>query len=705
MDPPEGQSGDIKQRLVDLVGYVEHMVRLGEKPVFALGEYRQLTYHEAELKGRIGIRHDQADDDGPIWLSIDRLKRIDPPDVPEKIHPWITISPDPFTEPVVAAVRTETIVKADADEFIEEGILEEEDVQPALRPGRYGEEEEQAGLCDVIFRLENLTDIEASVRTYVQGPWREWAEEEKPRRETIKVYDDFFSLQHSVQAMDGEQGLEVVWGMGMARWRLEDGRTIDHPLVEQLVEIDMDTSTGQINIRPRWSTEPQVALKAFSALDNPGADQVDAFAKKFFASFPEDQDISPFNGETFEPILREAASRLHGEARYHPDDLSDITDRTVPPIGSTLRVTNTWVVFARQRSENFFISDLGRLKTSIEEADELPGPAKRLVTEPSSQTTYTPTLIDLGHTGFGSGGGDAGGVAPAPAPEPGIEATRTDEFFFPKPFNDDQISIIRRLNEADGVVVQGPPGTGKTHTIANIICHYLATGRRVLVTSKGEAALTVLRDHVPEGIRDFTISLLTNERAGLKQLEQAVTVLANTATQVNPRQLEREIKTGQERINGLRKKIKDIDRELGEWADRHLKPIGEGDKILPMELAQKIVGNRERHAWLPDQPGPEAKYDPLFTDEDIANAREARKALGDNLQYLGRDLPSLSDLPDAAIITAVHEDLVSAKKLEDSAADRNTPVLSLSAERAVERAGKLLEAVKRVAAVFQDLEG
>ena len=704
MVPPENESDGIRQRLVDLVGYVEHMVRLGEKPVFALGEYRQLAYHEAALKGRVGIRHDQSDEDGPIWLCIDRLKRIDPPDVPEEIQPWVTISPDPFTEPVVAAVRTETITKARADELIEEGILEEEDVQAALRPGRYGEEDEQAGLCDVIFRLENLPDIEASVRNYVQGPWREWAEAEKPRRETIKIYDDFFSLQQSVMAMDGEQGLEVVWGMGMARWRLDDGRSIDRPLVEQLVEIDMDTASGRLNIRPR-PTVPQVALKPFFALENPGADQVHTFAKEFFDSFPEEQDISPFNGETFEPILRNAASRLHGEARYHPDDLPDITDRTVPPIDSTLRVTNTWVVFARQRSDNFFISDLERLKKSVEEADELPGPAKRLVTEPSSQTTYTPTLIDLGHSGFGLGGGDAGGVTPAPAPEPGIEATRTDEFFFPKPFNDDQISIIRRLNEADGVVVQGPPGTGKTHTIANIICHYLATGRRVLVTSKGEAALTVLRDHIPEGIRDLTISLLTNERAGLKQLEQAVTVLSNTATQVNPRHLEREIKTGQERINALRKKIKGIDRELGEWADRHLKPVGEGDKILPMELAQKIVGDRERHAWLPDQPGPETKYDPLFTDEDIASAREARKALRDNLQYLGRDLPSLSDLPDTAIITAIHEDLVNAKKLEDSAADRNTPVLSLSAERAVERAEQLLEAVKRVAAVFKDLEG
>ena len=703
METLEDHSDAIRKRLLDLVGYVEHMVRLSEKPVFALAEYRQLSYHEAALKGRIGIRHDQSDEEGPIWLSIDRLKRIDPPGVHEEIQSWVTISPDPFTEPVVETVRTETITNARADELIEEGILEEEDVQPALRPDQYGEEEEQEGLRDVIFRLKNLPDIDSSVRAYVAGPWREWAEAEKPRRETIKIYDDFFSLHQSIKAMDGEKGLEVVWGMGVARWRLDDGRAIDHPLVEQLVEIELDTTSGWIDIRPR-STEPNVALKAFFALGNPGADQVHNFAKKFFADFNEEQDLSPYNGDTFEPILREARSRLHGEARYHPDDLSDITDRSLPSIDSTLRVTNTWVIFARQRSGNFFISDLGRLKESIEKVEELPGTAKSLVTKPSSQSTYSPGLIDLGNTGFGTGGGDAMGTTPSPGSEPGIEATRTDEFFFPKPFNEDQISIIRRLNEADGVVVQGPPGTGKTHTIANIICHYLATGRRVLVTSKGEGALTVLRGHIPEGIRDLTISLLTNERAGLKQLEQAVSVMSNAVTQMNPRQLEREIRSGQERILSLRNKIKETDQELGEWANYHLKRIGDGDGILPMELAQKIVGDQERHTWLPDHPGPEAKYDPRFTDEDVAAAREARKTLGKNLVYLGKELPSLSDLPDTAVITAIHEDLVNAKRLEEQAADRDAPVLSLSAERAVERASKLLESVERVAAMFKDLE-
>src|SRR6202521_2533211 len=84
------------------------------------------------------------------------------------------------------------------------------------------------------------------------------------------------------------------------------------------------------------------------------------------------------------------------------------------------------------------------------------------------------------------------------------------DLFFPKPFNDAQVEIVQRLERTDGLVVQGPPGTGKTHTISNIICHMLATGRRVLVVSHGETALRVIREQLPDGVRDLAISVTTS---------------------------------------------------------------------------------------------------------------------------------------------------------------------------------------------------
>ena len=100
--------------------------------------------------------------------------------------------------------------------------------------------------------------------------------------------------------------------------------------------------------------------------------------------------------------------------------------------------------------------------------------------------------------------------------------------------------------------MQGPPGTGKTHTIANIICDYLATGRRVLVTSKSEGALAVLRDQIPEGIRDLAISLLTSEREGLKQLEATVNLLSSKVASLDTRTTERDISDSERRISPRR---------------------------------------------------------------------------------------------------------------------------------------------------------
>jgi Holliday junction resolvasome RuvABC ATP-dependent DNA helicase subunit len=44
----------------------------------------------------------------------------------------------------------------------------------------------------------------------------------------------------------------------------------------------------------------------------------------------------------------------------------------------------------------------------------------------------------------------------------------------------------------------GPPGTGKTHTTANIIAHYMATGRRVLVSAHEPEALAAILQKLPE---------------------------------------------------------------------------------------------------------------------------------------------------------------------------------------------------------------
>jgi hypothetical protein len=67
---------------------------------------------------------------------------------------------------------------------------------------------------------------------------------------------------------------------------------------------------------------------------------------------------------------------------------------------------------------------------------------------------------------------------------------------------------------------RGPPG--KTHTIANLISHLVGHGKRVLVTSQKEQALVVLRDKIPESIRDLSVAVLGTSAGSLAQLDQSV---------------------------------------------------------------------------------------------------------------------------------------------------------------------------------------
>jgi hypothetical protein len=684
----ENGSPEVRKRLRELLEYVEELVKQAEKPVFALRDYNNVIYYESNLKGQVGIHHDLEDEDGPIWLKIDRLKRIDAPVAPESIREWLTVSRDPFRDPVLETVRVQTMHKEEAAKLVARGLAANDDLQPTLKSGQRRDH------VDVVMRLERFTDVRAAFDQYVSGPWRKWSEEEKPRRRTIAIYDAFFSLQQAIQS-DPEHPIEIVWGTGVSRWKLK-GIEIDHPLIEQLAELDIESHDGGIRIRPR-DVEPQLALRPFFELDNDGAAQVREFGTNFFAQAVDDREISPFRPDTFAPILRHAATQLDARGVYYPDQIHDITDRTLPSASENLIVSDTWTIYARQRSSNVLLGDLDRLKAAVNDTEELPRSSTRLVTEPSAEPPHSTGGLGIGASGTQSA------VRDQTAAE---DSEGSEDFFFPKPFNDEQIAIIKRLERSDGMVVQGPPGTGKTHTIANIICHCLATGKRILVTSKAAEPLVEVRNHIPEGIRDLVISLLTTEREGLKQLEQAIRILSNTATRVDTERSKREIVAGQRRVAELREKINKIDRELLTWAERHLTKISldheNGEELTAAELAEHLVNEQDNHTWLRDELDLDPKHDPRFTEEDVALARSARRILGADLVYLSCLLPSMADLPDSNTIRGLHQDLVGAAKLDQRIAGEGLPALSMTARDAAIRAEALLTIIEQVIQFFDD---
>jgi hypothetical protein len=160
-------------------------------------------------------------------------------------------------------------------------------------------------------------------------------------------------------------------------------------------------------------------------------------------------------------------------------------------------------------------------------------------------------------------------------------------------------------------------------------------GRRVLVTAQSEAALTVLRDHLPPQIRDLAVALLTSEREGLRQLEHAAGILATEASQVDSRRVKADIQASQKRVLGLREELTGIDRELELWARKHLSDVGknpvDGLALRPIDLARKVLEQRDEHAWFVDRPNPGEEGRPQFADADIHRLVAARRDIGRDL--------------------------------------------------------------------------
>ncbi|MDD1627598.1 MAG: AAA family ATPase, partial [Methylococcaceae bacterium] len=527
---PAGLDDLSQKRIKDLLNYVHHLGALNQRPVFKVEDYQQVRISEHHTKGKVGVQHNIIDNEGePIWLRIERLIRNPPPPPNQLIEAWITVRNDPDSPVIVQDKIIKTMWRKEAEDLLGLSSISESDISDNLTDIKFR---------DVILTLNNQPEIKASIDSYINEQWALWSSEEKPRRETIKIYDALFGLQQVIETQGEDQPLELIWGLGVSRWLCE-GYGIDHPLLEKPVEIEFDSKDGAILIRPR-NIEPALAVNAYFALGNPGVDALTKYAKRYFAELSEDIEFSPYSHESFAQVLKQAAIHLSKNAVYWPDVNPDQENREPPQINETLQVTDSWCIYARPRSITSFIQDIERFQTYFEDNApiELPAPAHRLVSELSDKK---PVLLNAG---ISSEGGEAS-----------EELSDEMKVFFPKPYNDAQVEIIKRLEVSDGVVVQGPPGTGKTHTIANIICHYLATGRSVLVTSKGEAALAVLQKQIPKELQELTISLLTNEREGFKQLEGAVQLLASLISQTNIQDLSREAESHDSRAKQLKKEI------------------------------------------------------------------------------------------------------------------------------------------------------
>jgi hypothetical protein len=155
-------------RLLGLLDYVDALIKLDERVAMRLNQHKlqdgsQFVLHEHELTKLPGVSLNKSDDEGPIWLRVQRLQRTAPPTTNEEIVEWIEISQDPDVACSIKSELHKRLTEEEKEALVKQNKLRLEDCSPSLK------EEKANGRgahFDVFFRLEDQP--ETRIRGYLR---------------------------------------------------------------------------------------------------------------------------------------------------------------------------------------------------------------------------------------------------------------------------------------------------------------------------------------------------------------------------------------------------------------------------------------------------------------------------------------------------------------------------------------------------------
>lgn len=522
----------------------------------------------------------------------------------------------------------------------------------AVRPTRNVRREGQT----VIERFDDDPARPAALEEW-RAKWVAWAEAERPAVQAMRVFERLYELRGRIER-ESEQ-VELILGDGRLRWERAEG-TVDHPVLLQRVELEFDSSVPEFRV-----LDADRGPELYSALIA-GEETISPAQLNQLRLELEQGGYHPLARDGTSGYLRRLVQLLGPHGAFHETPVS-------ASAGPHPVMMRDQVLFLRQRTAGYAAA-FDRVLQDLESRTELPAALTRLV-----------------------------GVEPPPPPDP-IESVTSPwgeppDVLLSKPANAEQVQIARALERHRAVLVQGPPGTGKSHTIANLIGHLVAQGKRVLVTSHTTKALRVLRDQVVEPLRSLCVAVLENDLEGRKQMEQAVRGILARLTESSDETLAREAAQFASLRDALNAEIDRITTDLRAAREAEYLPIVvAGESIDPAEAARWVRDNADRNDWIPQRVEPGA---PLPLSE--AELRElystnARLTPAEDEEITG-GLPAHDVVPDPETFGGLVADL-DARESEELTQFWERKVV----EDEIPALDRLLTLVRRMAAELSSLE-
>ena len=465
------------------------------------------------------------------------------------------------------------------EKWIEHSSLFNEDEQPYLK--------ETIEVNEETLSIEDHPEITQELIKYINQKWIDDLIDFKPKIEVYEKEFKYFERLNSTYKLlfrifnrtqqFGEE-YELVVGVGLLNFKENAARPkIFRHILTQRADINFEYSQkdSQIIISPNLESVPQIETDSIVDLIEQFDSQNIIDAEKAVEAFIREKGIDTlFIDNTIEDALQMFAETVSPDGSYINSIEKPSTTFSKPIISFSP------ALILRKRNTRSFTALYEKILENIDNTgDEID----------------IPTINDLigFHENLENDSSNNG---------TSNNQSKNEPIFFPKEYNDEQIEIVEKTRKKNKVLVQGPPGTGKSHTIANLICHLLANGEKILVTAYTKRALQVLKEKLPPEFQHLVVNLLSGDSSSIQDLQSSVNSINDELSRANLMDYQVQIDDLEKTLKEVREKIAESTNELikiKEKATRQQK-INAAYSGTLTQIAESLESDSTKYEWYTD---------------------------------------------------------------------------------------------------------
>ena len=356
----------------------------------------------------------------------------------------------------------------------------------------------------------------------------------------VKKYNELYEYFYNVykKINDFEEKIEVVLCKGLLRYENEEItiNPIKRHIFEAPLKIEIDHQTNTIFLKVDRDTKCNVesnfmtSLKGFKVKNQ---NAIYDLKEDIINQYANDEIID------FEKLYNDYLNNLYFKVEYAKKSLTKELEK------DRCYIFDKDVIVVRKKQPTIWLDDINAILKHIEENGELKLDNKIIDLILEKDEDKVDALLD----------------------------SKLDDFqiLFPLPSNDEQYKVVEQTKSSNIVLVQGPPGTGKSHTITNMISTYVANGKKVLVTSEKSRALEVVKEKLPEQIKDLSMTLLSDKNNDSELVKSVQCVLEKYKEKDFLDRYRERIKEIEEKLQDVREKYNTNYNEILNILDNNVK--------------------------------------------------------------------------------------------------------------------------------------